>query len=97
MSSDMHGAGYQPLVAHFLQQADEGRGNCISGVIYIEINDAERQAFPALISYFAIAVEKLETAGKAQYWLFRNECDLDEEILAALSLPAPTCDDSRQQ
>ena len=97
MSSDLHGVGYQPLVAHFLQHADEGRGNCISGIIYIEINDADRQVFPALISYFAIAIEKLETVGKAQHWLFRNECELDEEILAALSLPAPAGDDSRQQ
>lgn len=41
------------LIAYFSEVATTGRGNCIDDVVYIEIDEAERRAFPQLADAMA--------------------------------------------
>ena len=45
------------LVAYFSEVATTGRGNCIDDVVYIEIDEAERRAFPRLAECYGVAIQ----------------------------------------
>src|SRR5437016_5101443 len=76
----------QKLISHFRNQAQQGRGECIHGVLYFVISEADREAFPELRQSYAIALQELSTrSGDAQYWLVTSEAEYDDEILLALS------------
>ncbi len=72
------------LAAYFRRQERKGRGQSINGVLYFDLTETDRRAFPELADYFGIAVEEL-SSGNLQHWLFRTESAFDDEVLAALS------------
>jgi hypothetical protein len=75
------------LVAYFSEVATTGRGNCIDDVVYIEIDEAERRAFPRLAECYGVAIQ-LQAAvdgEKIQCFVFQTESEFDDDVLAALS------------
>jgi len=75
------------LVAYFSEVATTGRGNCIDDVVYIEIDEAERRAFPQLAGCYGVAIQ-LQAAvdgEKIQCFVFQTESEFDDDVLAALS------------
>lgn len=79
------------LVAHFCNVAMTSRGNSVNDVVYIEINEAEKRAYPQLAGCYAIAIQLQPTdSEKAQCFLFHTESEFDDDVLNALSgLPEP--------
>jgi hypothetical protein len=75
------------LIAYFSEVATTGRGNCIDDVVYIEIDEAERRAFPRLAESYGVAIQ-LQAAvdgEKIQCFVFQTESEFDDDVLAALS------------
>ena len=75
------------LFAYFSAVATTGRGNCIDDVVYIEIDEAERRAFPRLAECYGVAIQ-LQAAvdgEKIQCFVFQTESEFDDDVLAALS------------
>lgn len=74
------------LVSYFRAQERLGRGQCVHGVLYFVLSEADRESFPELGQSYGIALEELPTAdSQAQHWLIPNEAAYDEEVLLALS------------
>ena len=74
------------LVAYFSEVATTGRGNCIDDVVYIEIDEAERRAFPRLAECYGVAIQLQAVDGeKIQCFVFQTESEFDDDVLAALS------------
>jgi hypothetical protein len=74
------------LVAYFSEVAATGRGNCIDDVVYIEIDEAERRAFPRLAECYGVAIQLQAVDGeKIQCFVFQTESEFDDDVLAALS------------
>ena len=74
------------LVAYFSAVATTGRGNCIDDVVYIEIDEAERRAFPRLAECYGVAIQLQAVDGeKIQCFVFQTESEFDDDVLAALS------------
>ena len=79
------------LVAYFCDVAMTARGNCVNDVVYIEISEAEKHAYPQLAGCYGIAIQ-LQPANreKVQCFVFRTESEFDDDVLNALSgLPEP--------
>lgn len=75
------------LFAYFAEVATTGRGNCIDDVVYIEIDEAERRAFPRLAGSYGVGIQ-LQAAvdgEKIQCFVFQTESEFDDDVLAALS------------
>ncbi len=76
----------EDVVAHFLEAAATGRGNCIDDTVYIEIEEAERRAFPRLAGSYGVAIRLPAVDGeRVQCFVFQTESEFDDEVLAALS------------
>ena len=45
------------LIVHFVEVATSGWGNCIDDVVYIEIDEAEKRAFPRLAQCYGVAIQ----------------------------------------
>jgi hypothetical protein len=74
------------LVAYFSEVAETGRGNCIDDVMYIEIEEAERRAFPRLAGCYGVGIQLQAVDGeKVQCFVLQTESEFDDEVLAALS------------
>jgi hypothetical protein len=74
------------LFAYFLAVATTGRGNCIDDVVYIEIGEAEKRAFPRLAECYGVAIQLQAVDGeKIQCFVFQTESEFDDDVLAALS------------
>lgn len=74
------------LVSYFRAQERLGRGQCIHGLLYFVLAEADRESFTELGQSYAIALQDLPTTdGKAQHWLIPSEAAYDEEVLLALS------------
>ena len=74
------------LVSHFSEVAATGRGNCIDGAVYIEIDEAERRAFPRLAECYGVAIQLPAVDGeRVRCFIFQTESEFDDEVLAALS------------
>jgi hypothetical protein len=74
------------LVAYFSEVVTTGRGNCIDDVVYIEIDEAERRAFPRLVECYGVAIQLHAVDGEnAQCLVFQIESEFDADVLAALS------------
>jgi hypothetical protein len=74
------------LLSYFRAQGCFGRSQCVHGVLYFVISEADRESFPELGHSYAIALEELPTTGgKAQCWLIAGEAEYDDEVLLALS------------
>jgi hypothetical protein len=74
------------LVAYFSEVVTTGRGNCIDDVVYIEIDEAERRAFPRLAECYGVAIQLQAVDGeKIQCFAFQAESEFDDDVLAALS------------
>jgi hypothetical protein len=73
-------------VAYFSEVAATGRGNCIDDVVYIEIDEAEKRAFPRLAECYGVAIQLQAVDGeKIQCFVFETESEFDDDVLAALS------------
>ena len=76
----------EDVVAHFLEAAATGRGNCIDDVVYIEIDEAERRAFLRLAECYGVAIQLPALDGeRARCFIFQTESEFDDEVLVALS------------
>lgn len=73
----------EKLIAHFQTQGQE-RGDCVNGVRYFLLTEADRQVIPQLRQAYAVAFQEL-SQGKAQFWLMATEEEYDDEVLVALS------------
>ena len=74
------------LIAHFVEVATSGRGNCIDDVVYIEIDEAEKRAFPRLAQCYGVAIQLPAVDGqRVRCFIFQTESEFDDEVLAALS------------
>ena len=74
------------LIAHFVEVATSGRGNCIDDVVYIEIDEAEKRAFPRLAECYGVAIQLPAVDGeRVRCFIFQTESKFDDEVLAALS------------
>jgi len=74
------------LLSYFQAQRRLGRGECLHGVLYFVISDADRQSFPELRQSYGIALEGFQTKnGEGQHWLFMSEAEYDQEVLLVLS------------
>jgi hypothetical protein len=74
------------LVDYLSEVATNGRGNCIDDVVYIEIDEAERRAFPRLAECYGVAIQLHSVDGESvQCFVLQTEADFDDEVLAALS------------
>lgn len=74
------------VVAYFSEVATTGRGNCIDDVVYIEIGEAEKRAFPRLAECYGVAIQLQAVDGeKIQCFVFQTESEFDDDVLAALS------------
>jgi len=74
------------LLAYFSEVAATGRGNCIDDVVYIEIDETERRAFPRLAGCYGVGIQLQAVDGeKVQCFVFQTESEFDNEVLAALS------------
>jgi hypothetical protein len=74
------------LVAYFSEVATTGRGNCIDDVVYIEIDETERRAFPRLAECYGVAIQLHSVDGEnVQCFVLQTESEFDDEVLAALS------------
>lgn len=78
--------GQADLVSYFRAQQRLGRSQCLHGVLYFVLSEADRESFPELGQSYGIALQELPTTdGQAQHWLIPNEAAYDEEVLLALS------------
>jgi hypothetical protein len=76
----------EDVVAYFLEAAATGRGNCIDDAVYIEIDEAERHAFPRLAECYGLAIQLPAVDGeRARCVIFQTESEFDDDVLAALS------------
>jgi hypothetical protein len=74
------------LIAYYSEVATTGRGNCIDDVVYIEIDEAERRAFPQLAECYGVAIQLQAVDGeKIQCFVCQTESEFDDDVLAALS------------
>jgi hypothetical protein len=74
------------LIAYFSEVATTGRGNCIGDVVYIEIDEAERRAFPQLAGCYGVGCQlQAVDREKVQCFVFQTESEFDDDVLAALS------------
>lgn len=74
------------LIAYFSEVATTGRGNCIDDVVYIEIDEAERRAFPQLAGCYGVGCQLQAVDGEeVQCFVFQTESEFDDDVLAALS------------
>jgi hypothetical protein len=74
------------IIAHFVEVATSGRGNCIDDVVYIEIDEAEKRAFPRLAECYGVAIQLPAIDGeRVRCFIFQTESEFDDEVLAALS------------
>jgi hypothetical protein len=54
--------------------------------VYIEIDEAERRAFPRLAECYGVAIQLQAVDGeKIQCFVFQTESEFDDDVLAALS------------
>jgi hypothetical protein len=58
------------LVAYFSEAATTGRGNCIDDVVYIEIDEAERRAFPQLAGCYGVGFQLQAVDGERSSVLY---------------------------
>jgi hypothetical protein len=74
------------VVSHFSEAAASGRGNYVSGFLYIVISEADKRACPELAECFGIAIQQAAVqGGTVQCFVFQTESEFDDDVLAALS------------
>ena len=73
------------ILTYFSCEAEHGRGNRLNGLIYIELNEEDRQHLPQLSAHYGIALlEPSARDGETAYWLFLFESEFDDAVLAGL-------------
>jgi hypothetical protein len=74
------------VVSHFSEVATSGRGNYVSGFLYIVISEADKRACPELAECFGIAIQQAGVqGGTIQFFIFRTQAEFDDDVLAGLS------------
>ena len=70
------------IVSWFRNQAQSGRGECVSGTMYFVVSDEDRRRLPELADKYGVAIQLISK--RWQSFMFASEEEYDADVQASL-------------